>query len=168
MRTLLVSLALIPLIACSGGKNDSGSDSGSGDSTTNGGFAIATKSDGTYDVSGSCASNACVYTITTTGSASLEELDMTETGDSYMYHEYHDEFVLNGTNADGTETYELDLAAVTDPADVTTGTTLFYADSVLAGTTWWFGATSADGNSYDCVVTGDSSTYYSDQCPNFE
>lgn len=110
--------------------------------------------------SGSCSPEYCDYTITTSSRAALLELDMTETDDSYLYHEYHDEFRLDSVNSDGSETYLLHLDGVTEFRDVGTGTTMFIAETVLDGTTWLFGAENARGT-YDCIVTGDDPSYYS-------
>ena len=166
MRNLSLLLAAFPLVmftACTGTKDtgDTGADADTDtdtDTDTDVDFAM-------IDFSGSCADNACVYTITTTTEATLLELDMTETDDSYLYHEYHDEFGAGMMNADNSYTYQLDLAAVTDINDVGAGTTLFYADTVLDGTTWLFGAQDAAGT-YECVVTGDDPAYYSTVCTN--
>ena len=118
------------------------------------------------DFAGNCADDACDYTITTSSEANLLELDLTETGDSYMYHEYHDEFRLDSENADGSSTYLLHLERVRDPGDVGSGTTLIYG-TALSDTTFLFQATNARGYS-DCIVTGDDPSYYSSVCRNWE
>lgn len=120
-------------------------------------------------VTGDCVNNTCTYTMTTSTEASLLELDMTETDDSFLYTENHTGFALDSENADGSFTYKLVLTAVASPDDVVVNsTTLFYADTVLDGTTWYFGATSLDGLSTDCVVNGNSATYYSEWCADYE
>ncbi len=159
MRNLALLIALFPFAACTSGK-DTGSTDTSADADTDtdtdtdaDAFAIVEGG-----VLGECSNNMCNYSVTTTGPAVLVDLDMTETDDSYHYHEYHNEFDAGSTNADGTVTYTLSLTAVADPADVTDGTTLFYADTVLDGTTWLWTATDAAG-AMDCRITGDNVTY---------
>lgn len=156
---LVLLIALLPLTACTSGK-DTGSTDTSADADTD--TDTDTDADAFAIVSGGalgeCSNNQCTYTVTTTGAAVLVDLDMTETDDSYEYHEYHDEFDAGSTNADGTVTYTLSLTAVSSPSDVGNGTTLFYADSVLDGTTWLWTATDADGTT-DCRITGDNVTF---------
>lgn len=129
-----------------------------GDADTDGGHGSG--GDFLVDFSGTCDSTSCDYTITSSHEAILLELDMTETGDAYLYHEYHDEFVLDSVNSDGSETYLLHLDAVTDLNDVTSGTTLFFGASTLAQITWVFAASDARGT-FDCVVLGENVAYYS-------
>ena len=161
MRNLALLIALFPFAACT-----SGTDTGSTDTSADADTDTDTDTDADADafaiveggVLGDCSNNMCTYSVTTTGPAVLVDLDMTETDDSYHYHEYHNEFDAGSTNADGTVTYTLSLTAVADPADVTDGTTLFYAETVLDGTTWLWTATDADG-AMDCRITGDNVTY---------
>lgn len=131
---------------------DSDADSDT-DADTDADFAI-------IDFGGNCVPEFCDYTITTSSRAAVLELDMTETDDSYLYHEYHDEFRLESVNSDGSETYLLHLDGVTSIRDVGAGTTMFIAETVLDGTTWLFGAENSRGT-YDCIVSGDDPSYYS-------
>lgn len=162
MNKFLVLGALTALVGCSAGGDSGGKDSGTTGNTGPGAFEMT-------DFSGTCASNTCTYTITTMNESGFQSVDMTETDDSYLYNEYHDGFGLDSDNGDGTYTYSLSLGAVSTPTDVVSNqTTLFYEDTVLDGTTWWFYAESKDGSESDCVVTGDDPTYYSAECTNVE
>lgn len=170
MRTLSLLLVAFPLAmftACTGGK-DTGDSSADTDTDTDADTDTDTDVDfAMVNFSGSCSSSSCDYTITTTREAAIVELDMTETDDSYLYHEYHDEFVLESINTDNSETYALNLACVTDIADVGPGTTLTCPSTVQDGLTWVFGAEDAAGT-YDCIVTGDDPAYYSKWCTNVQ
>lgn len=177
MRFVLSTALLVGLTGCPGTGKDTGDTSGTPTDSTDTNttpieFMLLEDATGMVTgtgVTGSCASNQCVYTMTTTTEASLLELDMTETDDEFLYTENHTGFALDSNNADGSFTYKLVLDAVGTPEEVVVNsTTLFYADSVLDGTTWYFGATSLDGMSTDCVVNGNSSTYYSEWCANYE
>lgn len=174
MRFILTA-SVLGLIGCTATGKDTGDTSVTTDTTTTPTVEFALLADGAGMVTGTgatgnCVNNACTYTITTSTEASLLELDMTETADpENLYTENHTGFGLQGENADGSFTYKLVLDAVTTTGEVVVNsTTLFYADSVLQGTTWYFGATSLDGMHSDCVVNGESSTYYSEWCSNFE
>ncbi len=171
MRNLSLLLAAFPLVvvfsACTGGKDTGDTSPSDTDTDTDADTDTDTDVDfAMIDFSGNCPdSTACDYTITTTTESSLVFLDMTETNDSYLYHEYHDEFTLQSVNADNSETYVLHLATVTDIGDVGNGTTLTNAATVQDGLTWWFGAQNTAGD-YDCIVTGDNVAYYSADCTN--
>jgi hypothetical protein len=177
MNKFLLAAGLISIFsACSGdGMKDSG-ETGSADTDTDTDtdtdvdFAMTGDATG-EGFSGDCANGLCIYTITTTTQAGDLELDMTETGDSFLYNENHTAFVLDTTNADGSETYRLELEWVTSLNEVVVNsTTLFNPDvgdgGVLDRTTWYFGAKSADGSDFDCRVTGDNTGYYADWCTN--
>lgn len=177
MRLVLSTALLLGLTGCPGSDKDTGDSTGTtgtddtGTTGTTESFGLLRGDDGMVfpvGASGDCANNSCVYTMTTTTEASLLTLDMTETGDDSggtQWTEQHTGFALDSENADGSFTYKLVLAAVASFEDVVANsTTLFYADSVLAGTTWYFGATSLDGLTTDCVVTGEDVGYYSSWC----
>ena len=175
MRFILTA-SVLGLIGCTATGKDTGDTSVTTDTNTTPAVEFALLADGAgmvtgTGVTGDCVNNACTYTMTTSTDASLLEVDMTETEDpaGFFYTENHTGFALDSENADGSYTYKLVLAAVTNPDDVVVNsTTLFYEDSVLLNTTWYFGATSLDGMHTDCVVNGASSTYYSEWCSNFE
>ncbi len=149
-----------------GGDTDADTDT---DTDTDVDFAMTGHDGNGFE--GSCADNLCIYRITTTTDAGVLELDMTETGDSFLYHEAHDGFTLESTNDDGSLTYRIDLDWVTDIDDVVVNQTTLFNPSVGDGgvlnrTTWYFGAESADGSAFDCRVTGHDPDYYSDWCTN--
>jgi hypothetical protein len=174
MNKFLLAAGLISIFsACSGDKPDSG-DTSSADTDTDTDtdivFAMTGDQSG-QGFSGNCAGSTCIYTITTTRAAGDLELDMTETGDSFLYNENHTAFVLDTTNADGSETYRLELAYVTSLDDVVVNSTTLFNSTVGDGgvldrTTWYFGAKSADGSEFDCRVTGENTDYYADWCTN--
>jgi len=170
MTKYLFALAAFSLISgCAGTSKDTG-DSGSivdTDDTNTVDFAM-TGHDGN-GFAGDCANGLCIYRISTTTPGGNFELDMTETGDSFLYTENHTAFALETTNADGSETYRLDLDWVTDLDDVVANQTTLFNPNVSDGaifdrTTWYFGAESADGSDFDCRVTGQDPDYYSDWC----
>lgn len=173
MKFLFVP-ALLALAACTTGK-DTGETGGGGDTDTTGtsvDFGFVRDGSGSVIPDGAsmtCDDMGCTVVFTVTASPSLLEVDMTETDDSYLYHEYHDGFSLVQVNADNSETWSLELAAVDLVDDVVqNSTTLFWKDSVIDGTTWYFGAVSADGSVTDCVVTGHNPSYYSEWCTNVQ
>ena len=166
-------MTLVSLFACTSTEKDTG-DTGVVDTDTtdtDAEIAFAMTGDTTGEgFSGDCASGLCIYRITTTTAAGGLELDMTETADlEFLYNENHTAFDLETTNADGSETYRLDLDWVTTlDAVVLNETTLFNPDTgaTAARTPWYFGATSADGSTEDCRVTGQNTAYYSEWCTN--
>ncbi len=171
---LVLSASILGLVGCTATGKDTGDTSVTTDTDTTPAveYMLLTDASGMTTgtgATGDCVNNACTYTMTTSTESSLLEIDMTETADSFLYTENHTGFALDSENADGSFTYKLVLTAVTDIDDVVVNsTTLFYADSVLVGTTWYFGATSLDGMYTDCVVNGESATYYSEWCATFE
>jgi hypothetical protein len=181
MRFILSAAVLMSLSACSDGGKDTG-DSGPGDTNetdTNNPMEFMLLEDGSGAVfgtgaTGTCDMTGCVYTMTTTTEASMLELDMTETDDPGLYTENHTGFALDSENADGSYTYKLVLAGEPTPNYTANETTLFWPgnplnpDIINESTTWYFGATSLDGNTLDCVVTGDNPDYYSEWCSNVE
>lgn len=167
--------ALLSLMACTDSK-DSGDTSTDTDDTDTGSVDFGFLRDGSGNVIPTGAAMDCggsgstaTLTYTVTASPSLLEVDMTETDDSYLYTEYHDGFSLVTVNADNSETWQLTLEKVTAVQEVVANqSTLFCIDTVVDGTTWYFGAVSADGMTTDCVVTGDNTGYYSKWCTNVE
>lgn len=173
-------IGLVALIGCTSDAGDTGdtgvadTDVGDTDTDTDGPaeFAMTGEENG-EGFSGSCASGFCVYQITTTSPA-LVDLEMTETGDpaKFFYNEFHDGNWELTTNANGTETYRLELTWVTDLEDVVANeTTLFNPNvgdgNVLDRTTWVFMATNAaDSSDTDCRVTGENPDYFSKVCSN--
>jgi hypothetical protein len=168
-------MTLVALFACTSTEKDTGDtgvvDTDTTDTDTDAEIAFAMTGDTTGEgFSGDCADGLCIYRITTTTAAGGLDLDMTETADlEFLYNEGHTAFDLETTNADGSETYRLDLDWVTTlDAVVLNETTLFNPNTGATAdrTTWFFGAVSADMAEGDCRVTGHDTAYYSDWCTN--
>lgn len=172
MRLLtLATVSALLVLACANpkGADDSAAIDGPGDADTDADTdsdADCNKSFAVVDYQGDDQGDATEYIITTTCPSALVELDMTQTGDPYEYHEYHDEFEYQSTNADESLNYLLHLDCVNDMADQEAGTTLF-CGSVMRTTTWLFAAEDSAGHT-DCRVTGDDPGYYSELCTNVE
>lgn len=163
---LISALALFA--GCTGGKGDTGETGDTNDTDTGTGPAAWDL----VDFSGDCAGGLCIYTMTTSRSAGLLELWITETADDVSptpWSETHDGFALVETLGDGSEKYELRLDWVTTTgAQVANETTLLNPDVVdMTGLTWSFEASSPEGD-YDCVVTGHDPAYFESRCTNVE
>lgn len=176
IKYLSLATAFALLAGCSSGTpKDTGDTAGdtdeTGDTDTDVPVAFEMTGHDGLGFAGDCADGLCIYRVTTTTEAGVVELDMTETGDSFMYTENHNGFALESENADGSFTYRLDLDWVTSLDDVVVNATTLFNPNVSDGdifdrTTWYFGAQSADGTETDCRVTGHDPTYYSEWCTN--
>jgi len=164
---------LLALLACPGGKGDSGDSSGG---TNNG----CSNLPAITDWNGNCPGASCTWSVTADAPMGNVSLAMIQTGDASfecgpgktlecgVWREDHDAFSVDSSNG-CSETKSIDLAIETDFHNQQDNvSTLFDSQEEFNGLTYMFIIDSPDGGQSDCLVSGDMPSYFSADCSNVQ